>query len=74
MILAMLRRFLTSLIPQTFQADIEGHPVATYSQQFNPFVLKLNLDFSSDTNGLLDPRMGIAAGILLCAIEGRQEG
>jgi uncharacterized protein YxjI len=73
MVLALLRRFVTSLLPQTFQADIEGHPVATYSQQFNPFVFKLNVDFSGDTGGLLDPRIGIAAGILLCAIEGRQE-
>jgi hypothetical protein len=33
----------------------------------------LNLDFTMDTAQQLDRRLGIAAGILLAAIEGRQE-
>ena len=33
MLFAMLRRFATSLIPQTFNADIEGQPVAFYCTQ-----------------------------------------
>jgi hypothetical protein len=46
--------------------------VLTFQQNFNPFLAKIDLDFSSDVNGLLDRRLGIAAAILLCAIEGKQ--
>ena len=49
-----------------------GQKVATVRQNFNPFVLKLTVDFSLDRNGLLDRRLGLAAVILLCAVEGRQ--
>ena len=69
---ALLRRFLTNLIPQSFHATINGAQVATLKQNFNPFVLKITLDFSRDFNRSLDRRLGIAAAILLCAIEGRQ--
>jgi hypothetical protein len=41
-------------------------------QKFNPFVMKINLDYSMDVNGLLDRRLGIAEAILLCAMEGKQ--
>jgi uncharacterized protein YxjI len=70
--MALLRRFLTNLIPQSFNTTINGAPVATMKQNFNPFVLKITLDFSRDFNRSLDRRLGIAAAILLCAIEGRQ--
>jgi hypothetical protein len=43
------------------------------TQNFNPFVTKINANFSEDTRGLLDRRLGLAAGILLCAIEGKQD-
>ncbi len=69
---ALLRRFLINLIPQTYHAEIQGATVCVYKQNFNPFVLKLNVDFSSDTRALLDHRLGIAGAILLGAIEGRQ--
>jgi len=71
--LALLRRFLTgSLIPQKYYGEIDHNPVCTFKQNFNPFVVKINLDFSPDTNNLLDRRLGIAAAVLLCAIEGKQ--
>ena len=73
MILALLRRFATNLIPQNFHGQISGRPVLTFSQNFNPFTLRFSLDFSDDTTGLLDRRLGIAAAILLSAIEGRQQ-
>ena len=69
---ALLRRFLTNLIPQTFHVEIQGMTVCVYRQNFNPFVLKLNVDFSGDTGSLFDRRLGIAGAILLGAIEGRQ--
>lgn len=72
MVLALIRRFMTNLIPQKYFGEINGMPVCTFKQNFNPFVLKLGLDFTPDTGGLLDRRLGIAAAVLLCAIEGRQ--
>jgi uncharacterized protein YxjI len=70
--LALVRRLLTNLVPQTFHAELEGRPVCVYKQRFNPFVLKLSVDFSPDFAKALDRRMGMAGAILLCAIEGRQ--
>lgn len=70
--LALLRRFLTNLVPQSFDVEVAGQKVATVRQNFNPFVLKLAVDFSGDRAGLLDRRLGLAAVVLLCAIEGRQ--
>lgn len=70
--LALVRRFLFNLIPQNFNVIINGTLVCTFKQNFNPFVLKLNLDFSLDRDEVLDKRLGIAAAIMLCAIDGRQ--
>jgi len=72
--LAIIRRFLTNLIPQSFDVELGGVPVAEFKQNFNPFVTKMTLDFSPDPQRRLDRRLGIAAGVLLCAIEGKQEG
>ena len=72
-LLALLRRFVTSWIPQTFHGEVGGAPVFTFAQNFNPFSLRLSLDFSEDTADRLDRRLGMAAAVLLCAIEGRQQ-
>ncbi len=71
--LFLIRRMLSKLIPQKYYGEIGDAPVCTFKQNFNPFVLKITLDFSEDTEGLLDRRLGIAAAVLLCAIEGRQQ-
>ena len=71
--LALLRRFLSNLIPQNYDLLFGETRVADYKQNFNPFTYELNIDFSMDTAGQLDRRLGIAAGILLAAIEGRQQ-
>jgi hypothetical protein len=70
--LALLRRLLTNLVPQRFDMQVMGQKVATVRQNFNPFVLKLTVDFTLDPTGLLDRRLGLAAVLLLCAVEGRQ--
>lgn len=70
--LATVRRFLTALIPQNYDAFMKGERVADLRQNFNPFLYKLNIDFSMDTANLFDKRLGIAAGVLLAAIEGKQ--
>jgi uncharacterized protein YxjI len=73
MMLALVRRFLTQLVPQSYDGTIRGQKVCQFKQNFNPFVTKITLDFSMDMNNLLDRRLGIAAAILLCAIEGKQD-
>ncbi|RKH49288.1 hypothetical protein D7X55_20835 [Corallococcus sp. AB049A] len=74
MLLALVRRFLTNLLPQTFTGTLGGEQVLSFRQHFNPFIQKIDLDFSMDTQRRLDRRLGIAAAVLLCAIEGRQSG
>ncbi|MGM0558477.1 MAG: hypothetical protein ACQEVA_18980 [Myxococcota bacterium] len=69
---ALMRRFLSNLIPQTFNVRLNGQQVAAFSQHFNPFIAKYDIDFSLDQNQHLDRRLGIAAVVLLLAIEGRQ--
>jgi uncharacterized protein YxjI len=73
MLLALLRRFLTALIPQKFQFQIRQRPVGMLKQAFNPFVFKAQADFSEDPGKVLDRRLGLAAVVLLLAIEGRQK-
>lgn len=73
MILALIRRFLSALVPQNYDMLVNGsHRVADFKQPFNPFVYKLGLDFKMDTGNAVDPRLKFATGILLAAIEGRQ--
>ena len=73
--LALLRRlggFGTLIMPQTFSVDVNGQQVASFRQRRNPLIAKVDLDFSMDSQQVLDRRMGIAAAILIGAIEGRQ--
>ena len=72
--LALLRRLLLgSWLPQNYDLTMDGTRVADLRQNFNLFRYELNLDFSMDTIHRLDRRVGIAAGILLAAVEGRQD-
>jgi uncharacterized protein YxjI len=71
--LAMLRRLLLgSFLPQNYDLTIRGQRAADLKQRFNLFRYELDVDFSFDTARVLDHRVGLAAGILLAAIEGRQ--
>lgn len=72
MVLALLRRFILNLIPQSYDGVVGGNQVCAFKQNFNPFVTKIDADFSKDTANLLDRRLGLAAAVLLCAIEGKQ--
>jgi hypothetical protein len=70
---ALLRRLLLgSLLPQNYDMTLGETRVADLKQRFNPFRYELDLDFSMDPSQRLDRRLGIAAGILLAAIEGKQ--
>jgi uncharacterized protein YxjI len=71
--LALLRRFLLgSWLPQNYDITFGTTRVADLKQNFNLFRYELNLDFSMDIARTLDRRLGIAAGILLAAVEGKQ--
>jgi len=71
--LALLRRLLLgSLLPQNYDLTIGTTRVADLKQRFNLFRYELDLDLSMDAAKQLDPRLGIAAAILLAAVEGKQ--
>lgn len=70
--LAVLRRTI-GIVPQKFLGELHGNQVCKFQQNFNPFVMKILADFSEDSRGALDRRLGLAAALLLCAVEGRQE-
>lgn len=71
-LLATVRRFVTNLIPQKYAFVFGTHEIGMAKQNFNFFAPKLDLDFSADPMKMLDRRLGIAAGLLLMAVEGRQ--
>ena len=69
---ALISRWI-NLIPQKYRIlDSGGNEVANIKQQFNPFVFK-NSMFINDPDPAIDRRLLIAAGVMLLAIEGRQQ-
>lgn len=70
--MGLVRRLIVNLIPQNYDMLVDGRRVADFRQNFNPFSYHLNIDFSEDLQGRVDRRLGIAAAVLLAAIEGRQ--
>jgi uncharacterized protein YxjI len=74
MALALIRRLLAgNLLPQNYDITIGSERVADLKQRFNFFAYQLDVDFSMDLSRKLDRRVGIAAAILLAAIEGKQD-
>ena len=70
MMAALLSRYI-NLIPQTYIVLSSNSEVAKIKQDFNPFVLKYTMTIKE--KNVVDPRLLIAAGILLAAIERRQD-
>jgi uncharacterized protein YxjI len=73
--LAALRRFVefaALLSPQKYDVFIGETHIGRMQQHFNPFVMKLTVDFSPDTEHRFDRRLGLAAAVLFCAVEGKQ--
>jgi hypothetical protein len=69
--LAFARRFLTNLIPQSFEVkDASGKILATFSQRFNPFIYKLDVALRPAIP--IDRRLVLGGAVLISAIEGRQ--
>ena len=72
---AFVRRWVDAasmFMPQAFHAEVGGKRVFEMRQNFNPFVRKMTCDFSGDPSHTLDRRLGMAAAVLLMAVEGRQ--
>jgi hypothetical protein len=70
---ALLRRFLLGVfLPQNYDLLIGEERVADYKQRFSLFRYDLDMDFRMDPASKLDRRLGLAAGIMLAIIEGRQ--
>ena len=67
--MAMVRRFLSNLIPQTFYLDSGGRVV--FKQYFNPFIYKLQVTIPKSCT--LDRRLIFGLAVLIAAIEGRQQ-
>jgi hypothetical protein len=72
MLLAMIRRFLSNLIPQTFLVDAMGDQIGKLKGTWNPFLVKFDVDFSGN-NGQIDPRLLLGMTVLLMTIEGKQK-
>jgi hypothetical protein len=69
-VMALLRRFLSNLIPQKFHLEApDGRELAFLRVHFNPFVYRMTV---SVTDSDIDPRLVLGAAVLLAAIEGRQ--
>ena len=71
--LALLRRFLLgSLLPQNYDITFGSERVADLRQRFNLFRYELEIDLSMPVSRRIDPRLALAAGILLAVVEGKQ--
>lgn len=73
--LALLRRFVefvALILPQKYSITVGNRAVGEFAQTFNPLTTKIEVDFSADVDGVLDRRLALAAGVLMCAIEGKQ--
>jgi hypothetical protein len=69
-LMAIVRRLITSLIPQKFTVNMGNTEVCRYENNFNPFVSKVSIHIFKPEN--YPPLFAIAMGVLLCAIEGKQ--
>jgi hypothetical protein len=73
--LALVRRFIdyaALFIPQKYTGTMNEKHVCSFQQNRNPFLTKMVVDFTPDTGNVIDRRVGVAAALLLCAIEGKQ--
>lgn len=74
-LLALIRRFLTDLVPQSYSLYLgaEGEDeICRMAQNFNPLIRKLRIYLPASGHPPIDPRLILALAILLILIEGRQ--
>ncbi len=70
---ALASRFLSNLIPQTYMvvAGVGMQEIADIKRHFNPFILRYSMKIIVPQS-VIDPRLLVAAGILLAGIERRE--
>lgn len=69
--MAMMRRFLSNLIPQKFHIDDDVGGQVVFKQHFNPLIYRLEVSIPQSC--ALDRRLVFGAAVLIAAIEGRQD-
>ena len=67
-VMIFIRKFI-KLIPQKYRVTIGGQQVGHVHQQFNPFQLTYDCEFT----GGIDPRHAVGLVVLLLAIEGGRD-
>lgn len=73
MTLALVRRFLSNLVPQSYYLkNAQGVTLASYEQTFNPFLYGLKVKIFKQPNAP-HPKLAMAGAMLLASIEGRQQ-
>lgn len=70
--LALVRRFLTNLVPQSYDIEHAGVKVADFKQKFSVVGYQGSLDLDPSAASF-DRRMAIAVAVLLVLIEGKQQ-
>lgn len=71
MLMSLLRRYLGGWIPQKFYLKQDNnHEIAEFRTHFNPFIHRMTVTVYEDCP--LNPMLVLAGGLLLVAIEGRQ--
>lgn len=71
-VMAVMRRFISNLLTQTYTFEIHGQAVGTAKQRLNFLAPRVEADFSADPGRMLDRRLAMAAIVLLMSVEGRQ--
>lgn len=67
--LFILSKFF-KVIPRTYEIKLGDQKVGTFQQQFNPFTLAYDVEFTDDR---LDSRLGVGLCVLILAIEGARD-
>lgn len=70
--LALVRRMFPLIFSPRFDVFFQNTKVGEFKYDSPMLALKLNINFGMDTAGIFDRRMGIAAALTICAIEGKQ--
>jgi uncharacterized protein YxjI len=72
-VLGAIASRLIKLIPQSYEiTSPDGRKTAEIKQHFNPFVLKYSISIFGPDD-VIDRRLLVSSGVLLAAIEGREE-
>lgn len=72
LLLSLVRRFVTDLVPQSFSLFWGEDEFCRITQNFNPFVRKLRVYLPHDGEIPIDIQLIVATAVILLLIEGRQ--